>query len=122
MADKMKFEIQDTYNLYQEMLSLPDKDRLDFYRNKLMEPFLGLFEKMNMSLDPEAIGSFPIIGHDAEMNMMLDKLKNADAWNKAYDAMETSVQRFQQANIPMPEQVVIGIFPGDPAIPANDEG
>jgi uncharacterized protein YjaZ len=122
MADKMKFKIQDTYNLYREMLSLPDEERTDFYRNKLMEPFLGLFEKMNMPLDPEAIGSFPIIGHDAEMNLMLDRLKYADAWKKASEAMETSVQRFQQANIPMPEQVVIGIFLGNPAVLANNEG
>lgn len=118
----MKFVIQDTYNLYKEMLSLPDGERIDFYRNKLMEPFIGPFEKMNMPLDPEAIGSLPIIGHDAEMNMMLDKLKNADAWNKAYYAMETSVQRFQQANIAIPEKVVVGIFLGNPAVLANNEG
>jgi hypothetical protein len=54
-----------------------------------------------MPLNPEAIGSFPVIGHDAEMNMMLDKLKNADAWNKAYEAMETSVFKLylRQTNI-----------------------
>lgn len=118
----MKFEIHDTYSLYKEILSLPDNERIDFYRNKLMEPFLGLFEKMNMPLDPQAIGSFPIIGHDAEMNLMLDKLKNAETWDKANEAMETSVQRFQQADIAMPEQVVVGIFPGNPAVLANREG
>lgn len=118
----MRFIIQDTYNLYNEMLNLPDKERTDFYRNKLMEPFLGLFEKMNMPQDPEAIGSFPIIGHDAEMKMMLDKLKNADAWNKAHDAMETSVRRFQQADIAIPEQVVVGVFLGNPAVLGNKEG
>ena len=115
----MKFIIQDTCNLYKEMLNLPDEERIDFYRNKLMEPFIGLFEKMNMPLNPEAIGSFPIIGHDAEMNMMLDKLKNADAWNKAYDAMETSVQRFHQADVTIPEKIVVGIFLGNPAFLIN---
>lgn len=118
----MRFIIQDTYGLYKEMLNLPDEERIDLYRNKLMEPFLGLFEKMNMPLDPEAIGSFPIIGHDAEMKVMLDKLKKADAWNKAYDAMETSVQRFQQADIAIPEKVIVGIFLGNPAVLANKEG
>lgn len=118
----MKFIIQDTCNLYKEMLNLPDEERIDFYRNKLMEPFIGLFEKMNMPLNPEAIGSFPIIGHDAEMNMMLDKLKNADAWNKAYDAMETSVQRFHQADVTIPEKIVVGIFLGNPAFLINKEG
>jgi uncharacterized protein YjaZ len=118
----MKFIIQDTYNLYKEMLNLPDEERIDFYRNKLLEPFLGLFEKMNMPLNPEAIGSFPIFGCDAEMNVMLDKLKNADAWNKAYDAMETSVQRFQQADVTIPEKIVVGIFLGNPAFLTNEEG
>ena len=66
----MRFIIQDTYTLYKEILSLPDQERIGFYRNKLMEPFLGLFEKMNMPLDPEAIGSFPIVGHDAELCQM----------------------------------------------------
>lgn len=118
----MEFVIHNTYNLYREMLSLPDEERLDFYRNKLMEPFLGLFEKMNMPLNPEALGSFPTIGHDTEMNMMLDKLKNADAWNKAYDAMETSVQRFQQAEVTIPEKMVVGIFLGNPAVLVDNEG
>jgi uncharacterized protein YjaZ len=122
MTDKMKFIIQDTYFLYKEMLNLPDEKRLDFYRNKLMEPFLGLFEKMNISVNPEAIGSFPITGYDVEMNVMLDKLKSADAWNKAYSAMEASIQKFQQANVVIPEKVVVGIFLGNPAFLTNNEG
>jgi uncharacterized protein YjaZ len=87
-----------------------------------MEPFLELFETMNMSVNPEAMGGLPITGHDAEINLMLDKLKNADAWNKAHDAIETSVQRFQQADVTMPEKLVVGIFLGNPAFLANSEG
>jgi hypothetical protein len=75
MTDKMELIIQDTYNLYKEMLNLPDEERIDFYRNKLMGPFLELFEKMNMPLNPETIGSFPVTGYDTEMNVMLGKLK-----------------------------------------------
>jgi uncharacterized protein YjaZ len=122
MTDKMEFIIQDTYNLYKEMLNLLDEERLDFYKNKLMEPFLELFETMNMPVNPEAMGSLPITGHDAEMNLMLDKLKNADSWNKAHDAIETSVQRFQQADVAMPEKLVVGIFLENPAFLANSEG
>jgi uncharacterized protein YjaZ len=122
MADKMEFIIQDTCNLYKEMLNLPDEERIDFYKNKLMEPFLELFETMNMPVSPEAMGSLPITGHDAEMNLMLDELKNADAWNKAHDAIETSVQRFQQSDVAMPEKLVVGIFLGNPAFLANSEG
>jgi uncharacterized protein YjaZ len=122
MTNKMKLIIQDTYNLYKEMFNLSDEERIDFYKNKLMEPFIGLFEKMNMPLNPEAIGSFPVIGHDVEMNMMLDKLKNADAWKKAHDALETSVQRFRQADVTIPEKVIVGIFLGNPAFLVNKEG
>jgi len=118
----MNFIIQDTYSLYKEMLNLPDEERLGFFSNKLMGPFLELFEKMNMPTNPDAIGSFPIVGHDTEMNLMLDKLKNADAWNKAYDTIETCVQRFQRANVPIPEKLVVGIFPGDPAVLVSKEG
>ena len=78
-----------------------------------MEPFFELFTKMNMPLNPEAIGSFPVTGHDVEINAMLDRLENADAWNKAHKAMEISIQRFQQADIAIPEKVVVGIFLGN---------
>ena len=87
-----------------------------------MEPFLELFETMNMPVNPEAMGGLPITGHDAEMNLMLDKLKNADAWSKAHNAIETSVQRFQQADVAMPEKLVVGIFLGNPDFLANSEG
>jgi len=104
------------------MLNLPDEERIDFYRNKLMGPFLELFEKMNMPLNPETIGSFPVTGYDTEMNVMLGKLKNADAWNKAHDAIEISVLRFQQADVSIPEKVLVGIFLGNPAFLTNSEG
>lgn len=104
------------------MLNLPNEERIDFYRNKLMEPFLGLFERMNMPVNPELLGSFPIIGHDAAMKSMLDKLKSADARSKAHDAMEDSILRFQDADILMPDKVVVGIFLGNPAVLANNEG
>ena len=118
----MNFIIQDTYSLYKEMLNLPDEERLDFYRNKLMGPFLELFEKMNMPTNPEAIGSFPITGQDTEMNLMLDKLKNVNAWNKAHDAIETYIERFERAKVPIPEKLVVGIFLGNPAVLVNKEG
>jgi len=122
MTDEMEFIIQDTYNLYKEMLNLPADERVDFYKNKLMGPFFELFAKMNMPLNPEAIGSFPVTGHDVEMNVMLEKLKSADAWNKAHNAMEISVQRFLQADVAIPEKVVVGIFLGNPAFLPTKEG
>jgi uncharacterized protein YjaZ len=76
---------------------------------------------MNMPLNPESIGSFPVIGYETEINVMLDKLKNADAWNKVHDAIETSVQRFQKADVPIPEKIVVGIFLGNPTFLANKE-
>jgi uncharacterized protein YjaZ len=84
-----------------------------------MEPFLGLFEKMNMPVSPESMGSFPINEHDAEMNSMLDNLKNANAWNKAREAIEMSAQRFQQEDVMVPKKMAVGVFPGDPNIIAN---
>jgi uncharacterized protein YjaZ len=104
------------------MLILPDEERLDFFQNKLTEPFLGLFEKMNMPVIPESMGSFPITEHDAEMNSMLDNLKNANAWNKAREAIEMSAQRFQQEDITVPEKMVVGVFLGNPDILANSGG
>lgn len=101
------------------MLILPDEERLDFFQNKLTELFLWLFEKMNMPVSPESMGSFSIIEHDAEMNSMLDNFKNANAWNKAREAIEMSAQRFQQADVMVPEKVVVGVFRGNPDILAN---
>lgn len=118
----MEINIQDTYRLYQEMLQLPNEARMDFYQQQLMQPFLELFQKMNMPATPETIGCLPIIGHEPEINLMLEQLKNVAAWNKAHETLETSFQRFQQANIATPEKVVLGIFLGNPAFLANNEG
>lgn len=120
----MKFVIQDTYSLYKEILNIPNEERSDFFKNKLIEPFLEVFKLMNMPVNPEAMGCLPITGHDAEMNGMLDKLKNAEAWSKAYDALESSVHRFQQAGVTMVDKLILGIFLGNPENPllANVEG
>ncbi|MEN6313785.1 MAG: DUF2268 domain-containing putative Zn-dependent protease [Clostridiaceae bacterium] len=120
----MKFVIQDTYSLYKKILNIPNEERSDYFKNKLMEPFLKAFELMNMPVNPEAMGCLPITGHDTEMNEMLDKLKNAEAWSKAYDALQSSVHRFQQAGVTMVDKLILGIFLGNPENPllANVEG
>ena len=59
---------------------------------------------------------------DADMNEMLDKLKNFDTWNTADAAIESAAVRFKHAGIPMPEKVVLGILLGNPAFLSKSEG
>lgn len=110
----MIIKIHDTYQLYKKMINLPDEKRKDYYEGTFMAPFKPMLEIMNMPLEPEKMGCYPVIGKDVEINKMLEKLKKSDAWNIARDALETAVERFLSAGISMPKQVDLGIFIGNP--------
>ena len=118
----MEFIIHNTYSLYKEMLTLPNEERMNFYENKLMEPFHELFRTMHMPMNTDKMGFMPITGNDADMNEMLDKLKNFAAWKIAHASIESAAVRFKNAGIPMPEKVVLGIFLDNPAFLSNSEG
>ncbi len=119
----MKITILDTYTLFREMLALLAEDkRLEYFGSKIAGPFAEAFARINMPASPEAIGCLPVAGHDGEIAKMLEKLKGADAWNKAYETVESSARRFRQAGVAIPEKLLLGIFPGNPAFLANAGG
>lgn len=118
----MQILIQDTYSLYKEMINLPQEERTDFFKEKLMEPFHPMYKLMNMPISPEMLGSFPLTNHDDEIEKMLIELKNADVWNQAKKAIEDASKRFIKSGIPVPEKVVLGIFLGNPEFLSNVGG
>lgn len=118
----MEIMIQDTLSLYKEMLNLPEGERSEFFSGKLIKPFHPMLEIMHMPKTPEAMGCIQLAGRDSEMVEMLERLEKADAWNHAKRAMEAAVERFEQACIPLPEKVVVGIFLGNPEFLAMMEG
>lgn len=118
----MEIIIQDTLNLYKEMLNLPEGERREFFSSELIKPFNRMFEIMHMPRTPEAMGCIELFGRDSRMLEMLEKLEKADAWNDAKRTMEAAVERFEKACISLPEKVVVGIFLGNPEYLAMVEG
>ncbi|KAB1435952.1 DUF2268 domain-containing protein [Candidatus Galacturonibacter soehngenii] len=118
----MEIIIQDTLNLYKEMLNLPEGERIEFFSSELLKPFNTMFEIMHMPKTPEAMGCIQLSGRDSKMVEMLEKLEKADAWNNAKRTMEAAAARFEEACIPVPEKVVVGIFLGNPECLAMVEG
>lgn len=118
----MEIIIQDTLNLYKEMLNLPEGERSEFFSGELLKPFNKFFEIMHMPKTPEAMGCIQLSGRDSKMVEMLEKLEKADAWNNAKRTLEVAVERFEKACIPLPEKVVVGIFLGNPEYLAMVDG
>lgn len=118
----MEIIIQDTLNLYKEMLCLQQGERKEFFSSELIKPFNTMFEIMHMPKTPEAMGCIELFGRDSKMLEMLEMLENADAWNNAKKTMKAAVERFEKAGIPLPEKVVVGIFLGNPEYLAMLEG
>jgi uncharacterized protein YjaZ len=120
--DMMKINILDTHKLYCEMLSLPDKDRAEFFDKKLLEPFAPVFEKTMMPRNPETMSCLPLSGTDDIANNMLNQLKTANVWDEARLAIETAVNTFQKAGLELPEETTVGIFLGDSQMLSQSEG
>ncbi|MBA4689149.1 hypothetical protein D3C81_1171550 [compost metagenome] len=118
----MEIIIQDTLNLYKEMLNLPEGERREFFSSELIKPFNPMFEIMHMPRTPEAMGCIELFGRDSKMLEMLERLEKAGAWNNAKMTIEAAVERFEKACIPLPEKVVVGIFLGNPEYLAMVEG
>lgn len=110
----MEIIIQDTLNLYKEMLKLPEGDRSEFFSEELIKPYNRMFEIMHMPKTPEAMGCIQLTGRDSKVIEMLEALEKSDAWNNAKRTIEAAVNRFEKALIPLPEKVVVGIFLGNP--------
>lgn len=118
----MEIIIQDTLNLYKDMLNLPEGERSEFFSGELIKPFNRMFEIMHMPKTPEAMGCLELSGRDSKMIEMLEKLEETDAWNNAKRTIEVAAARFEKACIPLPEKVVVGIFLGNPEYLAMFEG
>ncbi len=118
----MEIIIQDTLNLYKKMLNLPEGERAQFFGDEILKPFNPMFEIMHMPKTSEALGGIQLSGRDSDIVEMLEKLEKVDAWNNAKKTMETAVQRFEKASIPLPEKVVVGIFLGNPEFLAMSDG
>lgn len=110
----MEIIIHDTFNLYKELLNLPEGERSEFFSGELLKPFHRMFEIMHMPKTPEAMGCIQLSGRESKMIEMLEGLEKTDAWNNAKRTIEAAAARFEKASIPLPEKVVVGIFLGNP--------
>lgn len=118
----MKITILDTNQLYTEMLSLPDHERAAFFDKKIMQPFAPMFERMNMPRDPNALGCLSLSGTDNAIEEMLAQLRDSDAWNKAYQAIEFAEFNLQKSDIQIPDELLLGIFLADPMVFTDTQG
>ncbi|HBC96657.1 MAG TPA: hypothetical protein DC034_07680 [Clostridium sp.] len=60
----MEINILDTYKLYCDMMSLPNKDRSAFFNEKFLELFAPIFKKTMMPRNPEAMSCLPLTTAD----------------------------------------------------------
>jgi uncharacterized protein YjaZ len=118
----MKINILDTHKLYTEMLLLPDTKRAAFFDEKFLQPFALMFERTRMPRNPEAISSLALSGADNTAKDMLDKLIAANAWEEAKKTIEFAMSELKKSGIEMPEEIMLGIFLGDPVRLAQGEG
>jgi uncharacterized protein YjaZ len=118
----MKINIMNTDQLYTEMLLLPDQKRAAFFDENIMKPFAPMFERMHMPRNPSMLGCLELSGNDSEITEMTTQLRDSDAWNKAYQAIELSVNSLQKAEIQMPNELLLGIFLANPMIFAETQG
>lgn len=118
----MKINILETDKLYAEIFSLPDHERAAFFDEKLMQPFALMFERMMMPRNPGALGCLALSGADGMAKEMLDQLKNAEAWNGAQQAIALAADNLQNSGIEVPEEILLGIFLGDPVKLTQTEG
>ncbi len=118
----MKINILDTYQLYTEMLSLPDPERADFFDKEVIQHFAPMFERMNMPRDPNTFGCLTLSGVDSTAKEMLAQLRDSDAWNKAQQAIEFAENNLQKPGIQMPTDLLLGIFLANPVIFAETQG
>jgi len=118
----MKINILDTNHLYTEMLSLPDHERAAFFDKKIMQPFAPMFERMNMPRDLNTLGCLALSGSDNAIEEMLAQLRDSDAWNKAYQAIEFAESNLQKSDIQIPDELLLGIFLADPMVFAESQG
>jgi len=121
-GELMKINILDTHKLYCEMMSLPDKDRAEFFDKKLLEPFAPMFEKTMMPRNPEAMSCLALSGVDDIANGMLNQLMVANVWNEARRVIETAMNDLQKVGIKIPEKTTLGIFLGNPQMLSQSEG
>lgn len=120
--NKVKINILDTYHLYSVMMTLPDSKRADFFNEKILEPFAPMFEQMNMPRDPDLLGCLALTGTDRDATVMLTQLRDSDAWTKAREAIEQAENYLHKSDIPLPANLLLGIFLANPLIFAESNG
>ncbi len=118
----MKINILDTRKLYTEMFSLPENARSAFFDEKFLQPFAPMFERTRMPRNPEALSCLALSGADDTAKDMLNQLIAVNAWDEAQKAIDFAAENLQKAGIEMPEEIILGIFLGDPVRLAQSEG
>ena len=118
----MAITIHETDELYEDLLRLPVEARSAFFSQRLIQPFQKALERVGMPATPESLACFPLTGRDAELARMLTMLKQSDAWAGARETVQRASERFRRAGVPVPENVILGIFLGDPKMLAHSEG
>lgn len=118
----MNINILDTYQLYTEMMSLPDSERAEFFDEKIIQPFAPMLERMNMPRDPNTFGCLALSGTDSAAKEMLTQLRDSDAWNRAREALEVAENDLQRLDIQIPADLLLGIFLANPMVFAESQG
>lgn len=117
----MEIMIQNTNNLYEELLKLPANDREAFYEREFLKPYQKMKE-MYMPHDPKWMGALPLTGCDKEIKESLKKLQDIGVWKTAKEAIQEANKRFLHTGILVPDKVLVGIFIGDATMLINTQG
>jgi uncharacterized protein YjaZ len=104
------------------MMSLPNQERVAFFDEKVMLPFAPMYEMMNMPRDPGAFGCLALTGKESAAMEMLDRLQDADVWNKSRQAIELAENDLQKSGISVPNDLLLGMYLADPMIFADSKG
>ncbi len=118
----MEINILNTYDLYNEMLGLPEEKRNNFFDGKFLKPFLPYFDIMQMPKTPETLGYMNLTGYDTEIKDMLNSLNSIDTWTNAKKTLEEAESRFRSVGVAVPEKIVLGVLLGDPELLSHCQG
>ncbi|MGJ4851077.1 DUF2268 domain-containing protein [Bacillota bacterium Meth-B3] len=119
----MNINVQDTLRQYRRMLELPRDQRKAYYADEILKPFQPMFDIMQMPVDPDMLGLLPVsTDMDEKCAAMLNALESADAWRQAHAAIQGAGARFAAEGISLPDDVVVGIFLGNPERLAASQG
>lgn len=121
----MKIVIEDTIKQYEELFSM-EEEREDFYRFSMMKPFKQMWNIMNVPLKANQPNGYDVImatkmlgyldiSNTETGKIALEKLKDIQALQTAYDTLKQCVKFIQDNNLKInADELRFGMYIADP--------